>query len=661
MVRGLRHASRQLTIALLAAATGAVAAASAAGAAPFAFQPIQIQRIALPGAVKSAGWPVFAHDGRHLLFYSTAANTTGGSTGRGSTAQLWITDLTGGQAHCLSCGLVHDPTSSGEGEITPFPDGKRVFFGSFTQPGSSSYGVLTCLPSVADCRHASIALIDFTPAETTTIPPGGVESSPQTDLGGAYAAKLAPDGVHVGFSDIRTDSIETMIIGTLKRAGDEYTVTDPQVINPAGPTSPADGNANAWSDAGALYEFKTFTHGGADATYVESGGPALLNADVWSVNLATGRRTRLTANPDYDEDNAVSPDGKLLALWSNRTMHLTDWYSGLLPVRDFIDAPAALMVLPISSSNKRCHGPIWILPSSGDHGAALSGQPIVDYRTPHVFVTNNLTGWPQWSPDGTMLALNTTNNRAGSGYPAHAPFLLVAHFPALPATRPLQTVSSAPGSWAHASTDYHPVFGFTGVRTFTGVGGGTVTVDYEPLAGVLEGEWSETYANYSENGRDFVNGTVSIDETGAGAGSYTTDLTMTGQDTGSDHVEFDPAAGIDHGTSTYDGHTVSGPSAEQAAEGACPAIQPKEPRLHAALTKVGRDTYRVKVTSQIGSAGANEGSVDISPVYHARLSLGSVIAYTNHDGVATVTAQHRASLKITAGNTLSPTSVSLLK
>ena len=104
---------------------------------------------------------MFAHDGHHLLFYSTAANTTGGSTGRGSTAQLWITDLTGGQAHCLSCGLAHDPSSSGEGEITPFPDGKRVFFGSFTQPGSSSYGVLTCRPSVADCRHASIAPIDF--------------------------------------------------------------------------------------------------------------------------------------------------------------------------------------------------------------------------------------------------------------------------------------------------------------------------------------------------------------------------------------------------------------------------------------------------------------------------------------------------------------------
>ena len=122
-------------------------------------------------------------------------------------------------------------------------------------------------------------------------------------------------------------------------------------------------------------------------------------------------------------------------------MHMTDWYGGLLEVRDFIDTPAALMILGISSSNKRCHGPIWVMPSSGDRGGTLSGQPIVDYRVPHVFVTNNLTGWPQWSPNGTMLALNTTNNRAGSGYPAHAPFLLVAHFTATKPTRPARTVS----------------------------------------------------------------------------------------------------------------------------------------------------------------------------------------------------------------------------
>ena len=68
-----------------------------AAAAPFAFQPIAIQRINLPRAVKSAGWPVFAHDGRHLLFFSTGVDTAGGSTGPGADAELWIIGLDGSE------------------------------------------------------------------------------------------------------------------------------------------------------------------------------------------------------------------------------------------------------------------------------------------------------------------------------------------------------------------------------------------------------------------------------------------------------------------------------------------------------------------------------------------------------------------------------------
>ena len=396
---------------------------------PVPFQPIAIQRIKLPTSIKSAGWPVFTHDGRHLLFFNTGSDTVGGSTGPGASAELWITGLDGSGAHCLSCGVANDPPSAGEGEVTPFPDGKRVFFGSFFQPGSSTYGVLECKPSVVDCKSASILPVDFSGAEPATVPPGGAVSTPQVNSGGAYAAKLSQDGAHIGFSDIRSDSVETMVVGTLRRSADKYTVVDPRVINPAAPTSASDTNINAWSDSGALYEFKTFTNGGADATYVESGGPHLLNPDVWSVNLATGKRTRLTSNPDYDEDNAVSPNGRLLALWSNRTMHMTDWFAGLLPVRDFVGTPAALMGLGLNSSNKRCHGPIWVLPASGDRGGALAGQPIVDDRVPHVFVTNNLTGWPQWSPDGTMLALNTTDETRGSR---------VSRARALPARRALR-------------------------------------------------------------------------------------------------------------------------------------------------------------------------------------------------------------------------------
>jgi hypothetical protein len=630
---------------------------AAATAAPFAFQPIALQRVDLPSTVTSAGWPVFAHDGKHLLFYSTSANTAGGNTGSGSGAALWITDLHGKGARCLTCGLANDPSSQGEGEITPFSDGKRVFFGSFFQPGASSYGVLECSPSVVDCKSASVLPVDFSAAEPTTIPPGGVESLSQANLGGAYAAKLAQDDKHVGFSDIRADSIEMMVVGSLTRSDSGYAVTDPKVINPQGPTSPSDTSIDRWSAGGALYEFKTFTHGGADATYVQSGGPDT-NPDVWSVNLATGKRTRLTKHPDYDEDNAGSPDGSLLALWSNRTMHITDWFSGLLPVRDFINTPAALMSLSFSSSNKRCHGPIWILPSSGDRGGTLAGQPIVDYRTPHVFVTNNLTGWPQWSPDGTMLALNTTNNTAGTGYPAHAPYLLVARFAARKRTRPLPAVSSEPGAWAVAPTAYHTTFGFGGTKTFAGPGGGTVTVDYGAGMGVLTGQWSESYAHYSDDGKSFVSGTVTIDETGPTEGTVAVDLTMTGAHKGSTRVTLN-TAGSAAGTSTLDGHTVTGPSPEQAGKGACPSIQPKEPKLRLSVKRAGA-AYRVKVTASVGSMGPNEAHVDTRPVYRATVKVGSRTARTNAAGIAQIKARRGQKLTVTAGNTLAPASLGRL-
>jgi hypothetical protein len=651
-----------LLAALLLAACGSsvapqtAAPAGGAYAAP-AFQPIAIQRIDLPAAVSSAGWPVFTNDGAHLLFYSTGANTVGGSIGTGATAELWITGLDGSGAHCLSCGLPNDPSALGEGEITPFPDGRRVFFGGFFQPGTSMYAVLECSPSVIDCRSAGILPVDFSAAQPPLIPPGGAVSLPQANTGGAYAAKLAQDGVHVGFSDILSDSIEMMVVGTLSRSASGYQVTDPRVINPPNPVSTADPDVEAWSNGGALYEFKTFSNGGADATYAQVGGIALGNPDVWSVNLASGKRSRLTAHPDYDEDNAVSPDGRLLALWSNRTMHLTDWYGGLVPVRDFIDVPSALLGLGISSSNKRCHGPMWILPADGDRGGRLAGQPIVYDQVPHIFVTNNLVGWPQWSPDSTMLALNTTDNEAGSGYPAHAPFLLVAHLTALQPGTPLPAVSSQPGAWAIAPADYHPAMGYLGTRSFAGPGGGSVTVGYS--GNVLAGSWSETYSGYSDDGADFVSGTVAI-SSAVEEGSYSSHLRLSGAHSGSTNTDMSFAGSAQgQGQSSYDGHTVSGPSAEQLGGGACPDLQPKPPVLELAAASVGGGAYRVRVTASIAGMGPGEADTDIEPVYHATLQLGDATVYTDANGEAVVKAGADHTLRASAGDTLAPASLTL--
>jgi len=651
------------------AAVTAVAASSGAHAmpspgranTPFTFQPIAIDRVDLPKQVKSAGWPVFTQDGKHLLFYSTGTNTSGGSTGVASQAELWIVGLHGKDPHCLSCGVTGAPSSKGEGEIGVFPDGKRIFFGSFFQPGSSSYGILECSPSVADCRHRTILPVDFKQAEPALVPPGGAGLLPQINLGGAYAAKLSPDGNSIAFSDIRTDSIETMVIGRLVRSAAAYGVIDPRVINPPGPRSSSDRSVERWSAGGALYELKSFIDGGRSVTYVQAGGPTGPNPDVWSVDLRTGVRTRLTSNPDYDEDNAVSPNGKVLAMWSNRTMHMTDWLGGLLPVRDFINAPAALQGLAISSSNKRCHGPMWILPANGDRHAAILGQPITYDRVPHVFVTNNLVGRAQWSPDGTRLALNTTDEASGTGYPQHAPFLLVAHFTSLKPSKPIAPASSTPGSWAPSPTSYHPSFDHIGTVKLAGPGGGSVTVSYSNLLGPLIGRWSQTYDHWSEDGRSFVSGKVSITNT-IEYGSLSSHLTMTGAHTGSTDVTMSfGTTATGHGTATYDGHTVRGPQPGQLGSRACPSLRPKAPRLRAHAVRVGHHRWKIRVFVRQSGAGTNEAHTISTPVRHARIRIGGRKAFTNADGVAYVMARHprRQRAHVSAGNTLIPKTIRL--
>jgi hypothetical protein len=619
----------------------------------FAFQPITMQRIDLPSNIKSARWPVFTHDDQHMMFWSSG--------------ELWITTLEGTDVHCLTCGLANDPDISGLGLAdfaTPFPDGKRVLIEEDAQIVSSGMVVLDCEPSLIDCQSRRLVPVNYSQAEPLVIPPGGASSLPQIGVPHVAAhAQLSPDGQYVGFSEARSDAIEAMIVGKLQLEGDEYVVADPRVINPPGPTSPTDPNVAAWSDSSALYEFKTFTDGGADATYVQGGGSTLMGVRTWSVNLATGQRTLLASHPDWNEDNGVSPNGKLMSLFSDRTVHYVDWVSGLLPVRSFIDAPGSATVAAATGGSSECMGPMWLLPSTGDDNGELMGEPLVDYSYPGVHVVDTLAESSQWSPDGTMIALNTIDDPTGEA----APFLLVADLTAVKPSQPLPAVSAEPGSWAPAPADYHGAMGYDGKVTLDGPGGGTVTVDYGGLPGALEGSWSETYDNYSDNGKDFVNGTVAVTALDAALGpaTYSAHLTMTGADTGSDDIDIQmSSSGITgHAQSTYDGNTVTGPAAVETgpeasggARSACPSMLPKEPALRATKTRVGHGSYRIKVTVSIAGAGANELGVDTQPVNHATIKIGRKQIYTNSAGVVTVKAKRSQEFSVSAGDTLLPTS-----
>jgi hypothetical protein len=613
-----------LTVALMTVMT---AWAHAAGVPPF--EPIAIQRINLPSQIKDASTPVFTRDGKHLLFFSAE--------------QLWIVGSDGRALDCLSCGLANAPTlpkTEQEGFATEFPDGKRVFFGA-----AGSVGVLECSPSVVDCSSRRVLPVDLSAARPDggVVTPGGADLEGAYDVGGGSSPKLAPDGVHIAFSDVRSDAAELMIIATLQRQATKYVVTDPRVINPAGPTSITDTKTQAWSDSAALYEFKTFADGGADATYAEVGGPATLNPDVWEVNLATGLRTRLTANPDWDEDDAPSPDGRSIVVESDRTMHRTDMLGGLLPVRGFIDAPEvsiAASYYVAGPVDRQCDLQPWLLPASGDDGANLLGEPIQPYVGGDVHAANNVSGWPQWSSDGTEIALNTESYTSNLS----APYLLIAHLVARKPTAPLPIVSSQPGSWAPSPENYHGAIAANETVVLHGLASGTATVTYAGT-GVVSGQYSVIYDNYSDTGRDFINGTSSITNPSILTGPITiqTNLTMTGADTGYSHINLtlsgtdtNPVTATGSAVTSYDGTTVTGPPHTPAP---CPSALPRPPQLQLAasvLHRRARPMVLAQVTASIPGAGASEASVDTRPVLHATVTLDGVSAHTNASGNALI-------------------------
>lgn len=653
---------RPFVLGLAAAALLLAVGAGRASAAPFAFEPIKFLHIPVSG-FHSITQPVFTNDGKHVLISAAQDGT--------NTPEVLLADVRTKAVQCITCSGGPSTRPANTGILNPFPDGKRIFVGF--------EGVIECTPSVLDCQTWNYLPYDLSGSKAPggVITPGGAANTPQFDISQGAAPSIAPDGVHIGFSNVRTDGFEEMVVAKLVRESDKYVVTDPKVINPPGPTSANDPNVAAWSDSTGLFEFKSFTHGGADATYVQGGGVASENPDVWEVNLKTGVRRRLTSNPDWDEDNAISPNGETLAVWSNRTLHVWDWLGGLMPYRSFIDAPmvgAEAGLLVNSPNNLACGGPMWLLPASGDQGAALAGEPILDYVDPDVHVTTSVVRWPMWNPQSTMLALNATTQGAGLFSGQTPPFALVAQLTARKPTKPEPVVSSDVGSWAPAPADWHPAFGFVGTVTLNGRGGGTVTVNYNGNSGATFGTFSETYTNYSEDGKTFLNGTKTIDvlQPGIAEVHEIANITMSGQHTGYTHIDLTITGGnptsptpmaSGSATTSYDGMTVTGPPSWLATAGSCPQRLPKRPQLRATVTNLGGKDYAIKVTASIAGVGTNEAAVDTEPVTHASIDGKGVHALTDDNGGAQITGHGNPHdpivLTITAGDTLQPAMVEL--
>ena len=613
----------------------AVSAGGARAATTTPFYAIDDDPLAVPGGVQP--WlPTYTPDGRTVVFQNQLDSTTwtvpaAGGAGSGP-----------GAARCVTCGFADRPAIDG-GFTYAFPDGRRLFLahelggdgGVDTAANADAY-ILECTPSVADCASHRYLPVDMS-----------------ADKGSKYIVQrrtwhLAPDGVHLGWSEIRLDG-SIMVVARLERQSDRYVAADQKVVNPHGLSGASDRNVEHWENASQLYELKSFVDGGrAILALTEKGA----NVDVVKVDLRTGAVRRMTSNPDWDEDGALSRDGALEVLYSWRTRHRIDAMGWIPQLHGFNAMGVAAAVAPYYVSTWQgfqCDLSPWLLPGTGDAGGALTGQPLNVYGN-GLTPGNNLSGQQFWSPDSTSVLLQertTTRPAAGVNEQVAQKGLtpsrvLVAHIRRAP-TKPAAIASSAVGSWAPSPTTYSETLDSNATVTLRGSPGGTVKLVYK--GSLAEGSWSMSYNRYTEDGRTFLTGTQTAGRTMAGVWTIEGTIKVTGMHRGSldENLTIGPAGADGLPTMTggvraiYDGKRA--PSLPKL--GACPTKLPKKSVISVKAHRSG-STVAVSVSATI--------SGDHRPLAGAIVKIGSVKATTNARGLATLHASGK-SVTIDAGST----------
>jgi hypothetical protein len=496
------------------------------------------------------------------------------------------------------------------------------------------------------------------------------DANPSEPVGQRRTWHLSPDGKHLLWMEVRPDGT-VMVVAKLVREADRYAAVDPRDINPPGPTGTSDPNPDHWSYVGQTFEGKSFADGGRGVEYL--GGPSMDNFDVETVNLATGARHRLTSGPDWDEDGAVSPNGRFLVTASWRTMRRIDVLGGMLPeVHAYIDLPfmSAVVANYVSShTGFQCDLTPWLLDGSGDNGGSALGQPLAPYAGGDSYVANNLEGQPMWSPDGTKVLLQERLYGPPQGSGSLQPVLgsvpsrlLIARLGVAP-SKPQPVASSDVGSWAPSTRSAGTGFDQPATVTIHGHGGGTATISYS--GNILSSADSVSYTHFSDDGRTFADGTESIDNPQllTTPVSISANITISGAHAGFFHANMtvgESAGQTPSGTveSELDGAYRSG----LPTPGACPQSLPHpSPVIARASVRRGARSARVaiRVSASILGAGMNELGRYTRPIAGATVLLGARSAHTGGDGRAVLTIPERAQpsryrILVTAGDTFLP-------
>ena len=196
--------------------------------------------------------------------------------------------------------------------------------------------------------------------------------------------RASPDGRHVAFTQVRTTPSGLLdgvaVVGRLVRGRASYRVGDPRVVATGG-------------------ELKNFAPDGRSVLLARYDGVAEAgNPDVVRVDLRTGRETRLTFWPDWEEDVDRAVRG---AGWSSAAPVGRGLLETVAQIRRPLAITPAISALPFAVfalEPARIAEP-WIVSLSAER-RVRAGQPLVPGAVAHGWNSRaNFT----WNPDGTAI------------------------------------------------------------------------------------------------------------------------------------------------------------------------------------------------------------------------------------------------------------------
>jgi hypothetical protein len=444
----------------------------------------------LPDYLRSPRNPRFSPDGTTLILSATPV--------AGGRSDIYRMNVDGTNLECLSCG------------VSPEIDGRLTEPYEF-QDGSGRI-LVRVGPQDAPSTHAILELENPTGPQLV---PVQIPAGTGTVIDAQQEMRIAPDGQHVGFSQIRLGTGNyagvVPVVGRLQRTDAGYQIVDARVVNPTG-------------------ELKDFTPDGKGAL-VFGGLYEAGNADNIRVDLATGEVTRVTANLDYDEVLELSPNGQWIAVGSMRTLNALTAMSQIVRPH-FLPS---YIIGPVYTANAAASNQPWII-AAGDELNRENGLRLWDPNDEYLSRST-----PNWNTAGDTVTFweskgldrETTDTR-----------IVVARLKYTTSVGPVPTDRSTPDpAWAPLHSTYEvapPVL--PGSRAGKVSGTATITETQQAWCSTARCESPSeptltvrtvTYSNFADKAGFVLNGTeTTLTNANLTYIHYLADIEVSGQHTG---------------------------------------------------------------------------------------------------------------------------------